>query len=299
MAIAIESTSISDFVSGTDIGSDTEFSITAPTGIQEDELLFVVLQGARSARTVSLPSGFTDQTVPSADSQVVKMGYKYATTADESATEYTFTVAADDNADARWAMYRLSGAQTTGTLAVNTDGFTDLADGTSTSEAADLTTLTGGFLVTLISSVEIGASDASGFSSLVLTGATVTNTERFDSKGTPASGSATYGALYDGIPGADGDITNVSFNYTDDTEDNDTLRVSMVFIRPQQSDSTTLTLTETAQSTFAVEGSAGNVAVLNLTTTNLVAFTPTVLGTSPTVWTHTTKPGPAWTNKNK
>jgi len=278
MAIAIESTSISDYTGGTDIGSDTEFSITAPTGITEGELLLVYLQGARTARTVNLPSGFTAITLPSISSQYVKLGYKYAVTADESATEYTFTVSADDTADARWAMYRLSGAQSSGTPATSSDGFSDTADGTSMSSAVDVMCRENGLLFVFISGVETGASSASGFSSLSLTGATVSMTERFDSKGSPAAGTATYGALYDGIPTADGDITNISFTHGDDSEDDDIIQTSVLFLRQQQNASTTLTHTTTGNTSLTPTGSAGASATLATTETSNTKFDPTAHG---------------------
>ena len=287
MAIVIESTSISDYVGGTDIGSDTQFTIAPPSGITDGELLLVYLQGARTTRTVNLPSGFTGITLPNADSQVVKFGYKYASS---ESGGYTFTVTADDNADARWAMYRLSGAQSSGVPTNHNDGFSDTADGTSMSNAIDVTTVTGGLLFTFITAAELGASNASGFSALSLTGATVSMTERFDSLGSPSAGTATYGALYDGIPSAEGDITNISFTHGDDTGDDDTVRTSVYFILPQQNASTTPTFTTTGNTAFAPTGQAGAQTTPVFIETTNEAFAPTGRATTQTNWAAELKP---------
>lgn len=289
MAIVIESTSISDYVTGADIGSDTQFSITAPTGIQTGNLLLVYIQGERTARTVNLPSGFTEIALPSADSQVVKFAYKYAVLADESAGSYTFTVSGDDSAGARWAMYRLSGAQSSGSPAMYSDGATLTATSTSISESVDVQTQAGGLLFVFIPVNTTGASTVNGFSSLTLTGTTVSMTERFDSLGTPSAGTATSGALYDGIPTAGGTITNISFTYGDDANNDDTIYVSVVFIRAQQNGTHTASFYTTTNTAFASAGTADANGTVILATLSNTAFSPSGEATTPTRWTKINK----------
>lgn len=289
MAIAIASSTISDFTSGTDIGDDTEFTISAPSSIAEGDLLLVYMQGERTAREIGLPSGFTEITIPNREGTSVKLAYKYAVSADESATEYTFTVIADDAAEARYAMYRLTGAQSSGTPVIFSDGFDETADGTSVSEAVSVQSVTGALVLVLISGAESGSDTIGDFSALSVTGPTVSFTERFDSAGNPGAGTAQFGALWDGIPSTDGDISNISFTYNDDTEDNDVMHVSVLVLFPQQDATANLTLTTTTNTAFAPTGQAGATASLTLTETTNEAFAPSGIGYAPTKWTTTPK----------
>lgn len=288
MALSIASSTItSSFTLGTDIGSDTQFSITAPSGIQEGEILFVIVVSERSNRPPTLPSGFTAYSLPNAHGSV-KAGYKYATSGDESAGSYTFTIPSDDAAHALWAMYRITGGISSGNPVFYDDGFSFTANSTSKSQAVDVDIVTGGLLFVLISGEEVGLDSPPDFSSLVVTGPTVSTTERWDDKGNANAGNDIYSALYDGIPTTDGPVTNIAFSY-DDPGDDDTIHVSVFSFYPQQDESNTLTIKTTANTSFDVSGQAGANNDLTIKTTENYSFDPTGAGYAPTKWTNTSK----------
>jgi len=296
MALAIESSTIeSSFTQGTDIGVTTQFSITAPSGIEAGNLLFAIVQTERADRDPTLISGFTEY-IPTTKTAAVRLMYKHAVTADETATAYTFTEEEDDDTSARWAMYRISGNPSFGNPIQFGDGFNVTADGTSASESVDVDITTGGLLFVVISGTEVGVPPGS-FSSLVITGATASMSERWDGPSNPSAGSKEFGALFDGLITGGTNASNVAYTYGSDAGNDDTIRTSIFTMFPPQNASTTPTFTTTAQVAFAPAGSAGTQTTPTFVTTTNVAFAPTGKGTTGTAWVNENKPSTTWTNE--
>lgn len=287
MSVVIESTSVqSSFALGTDIGSQREFSVTAPTGITVGDLLVFVCQTSDTGGP-EVASGWTEITLPSKDSTMM-VQYKYADSGDAAASTFDFT-ADNDNARMMWIMYRLTGGITSGTPVVASDGFSELATSTSLSRSVSVAQNTGSLLMVLVSGNEFGTDAVGDISNMSLTGPTVTLTERLDPEGTQG----VFGAVYDGVSSSDDNITNVAFDYGDDTGDNDTIRVSVLDFRAQQNATYNATLTETTNQAFTPVTSSSATYNATLTTTANEALTPTVSATSYTNWSLESRPSTA------
>jgi hypothetical protein len=92
--------------------TDTSMVVTAPTGIAVGDLL-VAFGGCVSARTISAPAGWTDQTAGGSSDGTFRIYVwtKVADASDAAAGTFTFTASATFN-NGNVAVHRVSGAST-------------------------------------------------------------------------------------------------------------------------------------------------------------------------------------------
>ena len=304
MAIAVASTSSA----GTNTG--TSLSISAPTGIQEGDLLLILV--SNGFNSVATCTGFTtaqteffeDPGPSNTREGTVTILYKYALVADESATTYSISCTDDDLGAAY--MMRITGAVTLGNPIFQShsgEAGISQSGGLAVSESVSLIRPTSSLSIIYATAWSngsfVGEITNSGYTLTTADGNPTWNeiNEINFQYRDPLNDWGRLAVAY-ATSTDNSDITNYSFNYVEVSLDDPTWGgYGLITLMTPQDASGSNTLTTTTAETFDGSG-VTNVSAANvLATATGVAPTQTGRGEAPTQWTNETKPSTTWTNE--
>ena len=290
MAIVVESTS----TQGTS-NNNANVIVTAPTGIQVGDLLVLSLVGLNVGGVAGTPtaSGWTNATTLNAtvtSSTFYSIQYKVATSADTTATSYTFAT----TGTARQIIakiLRVSGFAPSAVLgAASSKASTDT--GTSFSAApTSYTPISDGAFILIQVGGEVGSSTTT--SGYTIPG--VTPIETIDEYASFSGFNAALASAY-GIQTTADDVDAYTATFSQSTSNH---RGQIAIFQAPKDVSVGNTLTTTTSTAFSQPVFAEATAQNNLTTTTTETFTQTGIGTTPTQWTNETKPSTTWVNETK
>lgn len=145
------------------VNASTSLSVTAPSNIQDNDLLVCFFYAAAQAAT-TLPSGFTSVYTDTTANPRINVGYKIASS---ESGNYTFTPASSANIAAAILVYRNASYDVVGTIA---------RSGTTTVSASSVTSTTSGILIAAFTTNNVAGviiTDPSGMTQQAKTTGTV------------------------------------------------------------------------------------------------------------------------------
>lgn len=266
----------------------TSVVVTAPTGITAGDVLVAhVISTGTSVAGISAPAGWTAQQENGGGTRRVGLYTKIAVTADESATDYTFSMSGATAMNAH--ITRVSGAASGSEITAS-----DQATDTSTASPSFTVSATPAVAETLVF-FSIGAYDTAGeaTTSAYASTPTLTWTEQYDASINSGSIDPSL-AIATAATSGTTEITALSATLS-------TLKsvsVGMVLlVRPPINATGSNTLLEVSPTFFSQTGSSGTVGSNTLLETSPTFFSQSGKSTSPTQWTNEAKPSTTWTNE--
>lgn len=275
MAITVQNVQTATWVSASSV------TITKPTELAENDLLVAVIAGYSGSNSDPVtPSGWTKLTGTTGASPEYAVFYKTASSADASASDFTFTaVDADYMAG---ALYRIDGFLTPLTIEADVSSDTDgLTSGAFTFTISATPAITDALVISAFTESNNDGNQIN-FSSYTLTGSP-TFTERLDTQ-TSVTANASF-AVADAPYASLTEITSVGATINASTDR--VFNVLVLLYGAQNASGTTALLTSTP--TIAVPTSGGGVGA----TASLLESSPTFSAPDGTITE------PKWINTDK
>jgi len=293
MSIVVES------VSAVATARSSNLTVTKPTGVVVGNLLVAVLVSVDSGAgtnngTWSILSTWNDTTSANLGSRAgFSIQYRIATSADVSASNYTFASSQSENL--RGYMLRCSGNNIAGNP-LGTTGQEAEKDVVSATFTGNLTSYTPAENGALVIMQVVGSSG--GPRNATVSGYTVPNvsfTEGDDSSHGDGSPALVQASAY-GIQSTAAAITTYVATFSSSYDDH--FGQFVLFLPPVNATGTNV-LTETNTTTFTQAGTCDTIGENTLLETDTTMFAQNGTGTSPTQWTNEAKPSTTWVNETK
>lgn len=269
-------------------------AITKPTGLSVGDLMVATVLSSRTVTAVTSPSGWTQiggTDVFYGGNTHAALFYKYATSGDVAATDFTFSVSGLSNPQALGGvMYRITGAVDTDPLIQVNDGGVEVNQ-TTTEFTNTAVIQSEQSIVLFVAAQNDGTTNPTTSNYYVTGGDNPTFTERIEYLNTADEESI---SIADATYESNSAITAYGYDAPASIQN----QQGFLFIIYSQQDATgTNTLTTTTSESFTQAGTCDGVTGNLLAESDSETFAQDGQATSPQQWTEPTRSSNDWTNK--
>lgn len=286
MAISVESSATAGYK------VTTNLTISAPSGLSEDDLIVAVLTAA--ADDFNTKSGWTLASAASKHSSDAEIQYKLASSTDAGKADFTFNSSTDG--EKAGILIRITGHSTNKTLGGEISGTKDGSTTSTPDFSGTYTPTTSDELV--IIGINSSADDTGSVSNYRTSDGNISFTEKLEKTSNQNAGSLQTFGVAVGTYGSNSDITSFGADFSGISASAGTeySGVSSFFV-PENNASGSASLLESNGSIFTQNGSSGTNGNASLLEGSPSIFTQSGTGEEPTVWTNEFTNTTNWTNE--